>query len=90
VSVERISISLSNSQAEKLRSLVESGQYPSVSAAVDAATDVLLEHEAEKQAWWQETIRRCEEAERHPERLLDADRFFKELWAEIADETSDK
>jgi hypothetical protein len=28
-------------------------------------------------------LRRCEEAEKHPERLLDADRFFAELRKEV-------
>jgi antitoxin ParD1/3/4 len=30
----------------------------------------------EATAWWTETVRRCEEAVKHPERMLDADAFF--------------
>ena len=42
-----------------------------------------IEQEAEKEAWWAETIRRCDEAEKHPERMLDADTFFKKVREEI-------
>lgn len=66
-----------------MRELVETGVFPNISSAFNAAADALLEKEAEKAAWWEETLRRCEEAEKHPERMLDPDTFFRELRAEI-------
>lgn len=47
------------------------------------AAEALLEQEEQKETWWAETLRRCEEAEKHPERLLDADTFFREVRQEI-------
>lgn len=83
---ERFSISVDKDRAALIRELVEKGAYPSVSSAFDAAADALIAREAEKDAWWEETLRRCEEAEQHPESLLDADRFFKSLRASIDQE----
>ena len=80
---ERFSISLDKDRAAHIRELVEKGSYPSISSAFDAAADALLEREAERQEWWDETVRRCEEADKHPERLLDHDTFFREVHAEI-------
>lgn len=80
---ERLSISISKARAADVRELVAKGAYPSVSSAVDAAVEVLLDHEAEKAAWWAETLRRCEEAEKHPERLMDFDTFVRTLDADI-------
>lgn len=80
---ERISISVDKQRAGRIRSLVESGAYPSVSSAFDAAADVLLAREAEKAAWWLETLRRCDEAEQHPEKMLDVDTFFRSVRADI-------
>ncbi|MCV0371836.1 hypothetical protein [Filomicrobium sp.] len=37
----------------------------------------------ETEAWWKETLRRCDEAEQHPERMLDIDTFFRKVRAEI-------
>ncbi|MCV0371848.1 hypothetical protein [Filomicrobium sp.] len=80
---ERISISVDKQRAGRIRSLVENGAYPSISSAFDAAADVLLAREAEKEAWWAETLHRCDEAEQHPEKMLDVDTFFSEVRAEI-------
>lgn len=80
---ERISISVDKQRAGRIRSLVESGAYPSISSAFDAAADVLLARVAESEAWWEETLRRCDEAEQHPERMLDFDTFFSEVRADI-------
>jgi hypothetical protein len=66
-----------------MRNLVEAGVYPTLSSAFDAAAHALLEKEAEKKAWWEETLRRCEEAERHPEKLLDPDTFFRSVREKI-------
>ncbi|CFX05100.1 conserved protein of unknown function [Candidatus Filomicrobium marinum] len=80
---ERISISVDKQRAGRIRSLVESGASPSISSAFDAAADVLLARVAESEAWWEETLRRCDEAEQHPERMLDFDTFFSEVRADI-------
>lgn len=80
---ERLSVSISKARAADVRELVANGAYPSVSSAVDAAVEVLLDHEAEKAAWWAETLRRCEEAEKHPERLLDFDTFRRNVRSRI-------
>jgi Arc/MetJ-type ribon-helix-helix transcriptional regulator len=80
---ERFSISLDTDRASLIRELVEQGKYPSISSVFDAAADVLLEREAIRQEWWDETVRRCEEAEKHPERLLDHDAFFRQTRKEI-------
>jgi Arc/MetJ-type ribon-helix-helix transcriptional regulator len=66
-----------------MRELVEKGNYRSVSSAYDVAAEVLLEREAEKEAWWKETLRRCDEAEQQPERMLDANAFFREVRDEL-------
>ena len=66
-----------------MRDLVARGVYPSLSSAFDAAAAVLLEQEAAKEAWWKEIIRRCDEAERHPEKLLDPDTFFRNVQERI-------
>lgn len=81
--VERVSISVDPQRIDGLRSLVQNGTYPSLSAAFAAAADVLMAKEAEQAAWWAETLRRCDEAEKHPERLLDVDSFFRGLREEI-------
>lgn len=81
---ERMSISISKERVAKIREFVGAGVYPSLSAAMDSAAVVLLEQEAEKKAWWAETVRRCKEAEKHPEQLLDADTFFQGVRKEIA------
>jgi hypothetical protein len=47
------------------------------------ATAILQKQEEEKTAWWAETVRRCEEAARHPERLIDAERVFRGVREEI-------
>lgn len=81
---ERFSVSVDKHRAARLRALVERGAFPSMSSAFDAATDALIELEEAKEAWWEETLRRCDEAEKHPERLLDADTFFRDVRDEIA------
>lgn len=80
---DRFSITLPNERASLIRDLVDQGKYPSISSAFDAAAGALLRLEAERDAWWAETTRRCEEAEKHPERLLDPDTFHKEVWKRI-------
>lgn len=80
---ERFSVSVDKDRAARIRALVENGAYPSVSSAFDAAADALIEREAAKEEWWAETLRRCDEAEKHPERLLDADTFFRKVREEI-------
>jgi len=80
---ERLSISVDNDRAERIRELVKSGEYPSVSSAFDAAANLLLAHQQAKSAWWEETLRRCDEAEKHPDKLLDPDAFFRNLRTEI-------
>ena len=72
-STQRVSISIKKERAAQVEGLVTKGSYANLSAAYSAATEVLLEREAEKEAWWAETVRRCEEAEKYPERLLDAE-----------------
>jgi Arc/MetJ-type ribon-helix-helix transcriptional regulator len=81
---ERIGISIHKNVADPVRDLVEQGTFPSISAAYEAGAKALLEHEARSKTWWEETLRRCEEAEKHPERLLDADTFFADVRKEIA------
>ena len=39
--------------------------------------------DAPSHEWWQEAIRRYDEAQQHPERLLDADTFFRKCREEI-------
>lgn len=80
---ERISISVDKQRAGRIRSLVESGAYPSISSAYDAAAEELLAREAERKEWWDETLRRCDEAEKHPEKLLDVDTFFRAIRTDI-------
>ena len=80
---ERVSVTMAKERAERLRELVAKHEYESVSAAVDVAVGALLVEEEAKEAWWAETVRRCREAEEHPERLLDAETFHKRLWEEI-------
>jgi len=81
---QRLSISLGTESADKVRKLVASGRYPSISAAMETAAQALFEHEAEVETWWAETIRRAIDAHDHPERLVDADTFFDQLHGEIA------
>lgn len=80
---ERFSVSVNKDRAAQLRQLVERGVYPSISSAFDAAADALIDREKAREDWWAETLRRCDEAEAHPERLLDADTFFRNVRKEI-------
>jgi Arc/MetJ-type ribon-helix-helix transcriptional regulator len=80
---ERFSVSVGKDRASRIRALVDKGAYSSVSSAFDAAATALIEREEAKDAWWEETLRRCDEAEEHPERLLDADTFFRKVREEI-------
>jgi len=80
---ERLSISLDKTSADGMRALISDGTYTSMSAAMSDATRLLLEKREEQKQWWAETARRCDEAEKHPERLLDADTFFRQVRAEI-------
>lgn len=82
-SVKRISITLDKAKAAKIEELVSQGLYTSVSGAFDAAADALLDLEIERAAWWQETARRCDEAEKSPGILLSAEDFHTQLWSEI-------
>ena len=74
---ERVSISIDKGRAARIRALVESGAYPNVSAVYDAAALMFLEHQDEMDVWWQEAVRRCDESEKFPERMLDPDTSFK-------------
>ena len=80
---ERFSVSVDKDRAARMRALVEQGTFPSMSSAFDAAADALIELEETKAIWWEETLRRCDEAEQHPEKLLDADTFFRDVREEI-------
>ncbi|MBI1384739.1 MAG: hypothetical protein GC150_07510 [Rhizobiales bacterium] len=75
----RVTISVKKDKAERIRSMVERGVYGSVSRAYDAASDLILDEELQREVWWAEMFRRCEEAEKHPERLLDPDAFFRDV-----------
>ena len=79
----RFSVSLNAENGEALRALVEKGIYPSISSAVDAAVGDFLELEQQRKAWWEEMLRRCDEAEAHPERLLDPEEFHRSVQARI-------
>ncbi|MGP0089723.1 MAG: hypothetical protein ACLPKB_07160 [Xanthobacteraceae bacterium] len=72
---ERLSISLKKERAAWARKQVAQGRYPNISATVDAALDALAEMDLARDAWWVETLLRCEEAEQHPEQMLSADDF---------------
>lgn len=76
---QKFSINIDGERGASMRELVARGVYPSLSSAFDAAAAVLLEQEAAKEAWWKEVIRRCNEAERYPEKLLDLDIFFRNV-----------
>lgn len=80
---ERLSISISKENAAAVRELVASGSFASVSAAFDTAAHVLLQHQAEKQAWIAEINRICDEAEANPERCMDLDTFFAAVDSDI-------
>lgn len=82
---ERMSVSVNKDRAARIRELVETGAYPSISSAFDAAADALIEKEDARAAWWVETRRRCDEAEKHPERLLDVEKFFRKVREEISE-----
>lgn len=80
---ERLSVSLSKKSADEVRALVAQGAFPSVSAAIDAASAMLIErHHAEVQ-WWRETAQRCREAAEDPGRVLSGTAFHDQLWATI-------
>lgn len=80
---ERLSVSLNKKRVEGMRALISSGTYPNMSAALDEATALLLHKQDEERKWWDEIKRRCDEAEQHPEKLLDADTFFREVRSSI-------
>lgn len=80
---ERLSVSLSKKRVEGMRALISSGTYPNMSAALDDASALLLQKQDDERKWWDEIKRRCDDAERNPEKLLDADTFFREVRAKI-------
>ncbi len=80
---ERLSVSIHKDRAAHIRELVSKGTFDSISSAIDEAADMLIDRERAREEWWTETLRRCDEAEKHPERLLDADTFFQQVRAEI-------
>lgn len=82
----RLTINLGKQKADQIKELVKRGDYPSVSKVFDVAADVLLARELERDAWWAETLRRCDEAEAYPERLLDADTFFQGVREDLAED----
>lgn len=85
MTLERMSISIDRQYAEEIRKLVDDGAYRNISAAFQEAATILIEQQAEKAAWWKETIRRCDEAEHHPERMIPHDAFFAGVHADIAE-----
>lgn len=78
-----MSISIDQRRAAELRKLVDDGAYKNISAAFEEAAAILIEQQAEKAAWWQETIHRCDEAANHPERMIPHDAFFAGVRADI-------
>lgn len=81
---QRFSISVDKDRATQIRELVASGAFPTVSSAFDAAADALIERERAKAVWWEETLRRCQEAECDPAQLVEPDAFFRRVRQEIA------
>lgn len=77
--MSRLNIIIDKKNDLKIRELVDRGLYPSVSRAINAAAEALIELEAERTAWWAETKRRCVEAEESPQGLLGADDVFASL-----------
>jgi Arc/MetJ-type ribon-helix-helix transcriptional regulator len=73
---ERLSISIDERSAAEIRKLVEGGAFKTISAAFEEAATILIGHQAEMKAWWAETLRRCDEAAEHPERMIEARAFF--------------
>lgn len=81
---ERMSISVDGRRAAEIRKLVESGRFKTISEAFDAAALILIERQNEETAWWAETVSRCELAENHPERMVEAGALFDMVRADIA------
>ncbi len=77
--LSRLNIIIDKKNDLKIRELIDRGLYPSVSRAINAAAEALIELEAERTAWWTETKRRCEDAEKTPQRLLAADDVFASI-----------
>jgi Arc/MetJ-type ribon-helix-helix transcriptional regulator len=81
---ERLSISIDARHAAKIRKLVETGDFKTVSAAFEEAATILIEQQAERKAWWAETISRCDHADKHPEQMIEAGAFFDTVRADIS------
>lgn len=81
---ERLSISIDEQRASEMRKLVETGRYKTISAAFDKAAAILIERQAQEDAWWIETIRRCEEAERNPGQMVEAAALFDVVRSDVA------
>jgi hypothetical protein len=45
---------------------------------------MLIQQQAERKAWWPETISRCDHAEKHPEQMMEAGAFFETVRADIS------
>lgn len=82
--LERMSISIDERHATEIRKLVESGSFKTISAAFEEAATILIEQEAEKNVWWAETVRRCDDAANHPDQMIEAGAFFDTVRADIA------
>jgi Arc/MetJ-type ribon-helix-helix transcriptional regulator len=82
--LERMSISIDERYATEIRKLVESGSFKTISAAFEEAATILIEQQTEKSAWWAETVRRCNDADKHPDQMIEAGAFFDTVRADIA------
>lgn len=81
---ERMSISIDGRHAAEIRKLVESGRFKTISAAFEEAATILIEQQNDKEAWWAETISRCEHAASHPEQMVEPGALFDMVRADIA------
>jgi len=81
---ERLSISIDAKQAARIRQLVETGDFKTVSAAFEEAAIMLIEQQAERTAWWAETVKRCNDADKHPDQMIEAGAFFDAVRSDIA------
>jgi Arc/MetJ-type ribon-helix-helix transcriptional regulator len=80
---KRLSISIDARHAAKIRKLVATGDFKNVSAAFEEAATMLIEQQAERKAWWAETISRCDHADKRPEQMIEAGAFFDAVRADI-------
>lgn len=88
--LSRLNIIIDKKNDVKIRELVDRGIYPSVSRAINAAAEALIELEAERTAWWAETKRRCVEAEKCPQGLLAMNDVFASIRDAVAQDKDGK